>query len=219
MPDIATIFGRHEFAVRRLHSLLGLVPVGAFLCVSFGHQRQHPRRAGNVSSCGSIRSTTSAPITLVGSSNGLHLPAHPAARADRPDHRGPRQAERCCITSMRETSATPLQRWTGVIAFAFIAVARLPDPRLVPRAGGSAHVTRPLGGGTFDPATPPPRPLPAIQGAIVAVGITYVGDSGSVYTILPTACGPWASPGAFGPVPAPSAGPACPALPSASPWL
>jgi succinate dehydrogenase / fumarate reductase cytochrome b subunit len=29
--DFASIFGRHEFVVRRLHSLLGLVPIGGFL--------------------------------------------------------------------------------------------------------------------------------------------------------------------------------------------
>ena len=35
MPDIASVFGRHEFVIRRLHSLTGLVPVGAFLFVHF----------------------------------------------------------------------------------------------------------------------------------------------------------------------------------------
>ena len=33
MADIASVFGRHEFLIRRLHSLTGLVPVGAFLTV------------------------------------------------------------------------------------------------------------------------------------------------------------------------------------------
>ena len=33
MADIASVFGRHEFLIRRLHSLTGLVPVGAFLVV------------------------------------------------------------------------------------------------------------------------------------------------------------------------------------------
>ena len=33
MRNIASIFGRHEFAVRRLHSLTGLIPVGGFLVV------------------------------------------------------------------------------------------------------------------------------------------------------------------------------------------
>ena len=31
MPDLANIFGRQEFFIRRLHSLTGLLPVGAFL--------------------------------------------------------------------------------------------------------------------------------------------------------------------------------------------
>jgi succinate dehydrogenase / fumarate reductase cytochrome b subunit len=31
MPDLANAFGRHEFAIRRLHSFLGLVPIGGFL--------------------------------------------------------------------------------------------------------------------------------------------------------------------------------------------
>ena len=32
IPFLASIFGKQEFAVRRLHSLLGLVPIGGFLC-------------------------------------------------------------------------------------------------------------------------------------------------------------------------------------------
>jgi succinate dehydrogenase / fumarate reductase, cytochrome b subunit len=31
IPFLASIFGKHEFMVRRLHSLLGLVPIGGFL--------------------------------------------------------------------------------------------------------------------------------------------------------------------------------------------
>jgi succinate dehydrogenase / fumarate reductase cytochrome b subunit len=33
IPHPASVFGRHEFLVRRLHSLTGLVPVGGFLCI------------------------------------------------------------------------------------------------------------------------------------------------------------------------------------------
>ena len=33
MADIASVFGRHEFLIRRLHSLTGLVPVGGFLVI------------------------------------------------------------------------------------------------------------------------------------------------------------------------------------------
>jgi succinate dehydrogenase / fumarate reductase cytochrome b subunit len=29
----SSVFGRHEFLIRRLHSLSGLIPVGAFLCI------------------------------------------------------------------------------------------------------------------------------------------------------------------------------------------
>ena len=32
IPFIASIFGRHEFIIRRIHSILGLVPIGGFLC-------------------------------------------------------------------------------------------------------------------------------------------------------------------------------------------
>ena len=32
IPFLASIFGKYEFAIRRLHSLLGLVPIGGFLC-------------------------------------------------------------------------------------------------------------------------------------------------------------------------------------------
>ena len=31
IPFLASIFGKHEFVVRRVHSLLGLIPIGGFL--------------------------------------------------------------------------------------------------------------------------------------------------------------------------------------------
>jgi succinate dehydrogenase / fumarate reductase cytochrome b subunit len=31
LPDFASVFGRHEFLIRRLHSLSGLVPIGGYL--------------------------------------------------------------------------------------------------------------------------------------------------------------------------------------------
>ena len=31
LPHPASLFGRHEFAIRRLHSLLGLMPIGGYL--------------------------------------------------------------------------------------------------------------------------------------------------------------------------------------------
>ena len=32
LPHPASFFGKHEFLVRRLHSLTGLVPIGGYLC-------------------------------------------------------------------------------------------------------------------------------------------------------------------------------------------
>jgi len=32
LPHPASIFGRHEFVIRRLHSLTGLMPIGGYLC-------------------------------------------------------------------------------------------------------------------------------------------------------------------------------------------
>jgi hypothetical protein len=32
LPHPASILGRHEFVIRRLHSLTGLMPIGGYLC-------------------------------------------------------------------------------------------------------------------------------------------------------------------------------------------
>ena len=53
----------------------------------------------------------------------------------------------------RENFRYTLQRWTGVIAFAFILWHVFHTRGWFPSEWWTAHVTRPLGGGTFDRRT------------------------------------------------------------------
>ena len=44
MLDTATLFGRHEFAIRRWHSLTGLMPIGGSFSQGRGYGCRHGRR-------------------------------------------------------------------------------------------------------------------------------------------------------------------------------
>ena len=116
MADIASVFGRHEFLIRRLHSFTGLVPVGGFLVIHLLTNlgildNSYQQRVDLIHSMGDR--------TLEVTEWTLHLPAHPLPRHHRPDYRGQGQAKPESLSVSREF---PLYaaRWTGVIAFAFI---------------------------------------------------------------------------------------------------
>ena len=81
----------------------------------------------------------------------------------------------------RENFRYTLQRWTGVIALAFILWHVFHTRGWLPGEWWMEHVTRPLGGGTFDAADAAATAAAAIQ-ASLAVQIAYVvGILASVY--------------------------------------
>ena len=118
MADIASVFGRHEFLIRRLHSLTGLVPVGgvpgrpfANQRGDFGHRRHLPAAGGPDPQPGTYTLEVVEwlfiflPILFHGII-GMIIVA-----------RGKRNV---AIYPYRENIRYTLQRWTGVITFAFI---------------------------------------------------------------------------------------------------
>lgn len=148
MPDIASIFGRHEFAIRRLHSLTGLVPVGAFLFVHFVTNVSildgpvtFQERVGQIHQIGPItllvvewlfillpilfHGLIGLIIVLRGKRNLLSYP-------------------------YRENFRYSLERWTGVVVFVFVVWHVFHTRGWFVSPWWLAHVTRPLGGGTFD---------------------------------------------------------------------
>ena len=130
MPDLASIFGRHEFAIRRLHSLIGLIPVGAFLFVHLvtnvsilDGPATFQARVDQIHSIG--------PVTLLCVEwLFIFLPIlfH---GVDRSDDRRPGPTQRAQLSRTRENVRYTLQRWTGVIDVCVHPLARVSHPRLV----------------------------------------------------------------------------------------
>ena len=215
MRNIASIFGRHEFAVRRLHSLLGLAPVGGFLVVHLATNASildgaetFQARVAQIHSLG--------PLTLLGVEWAfIFLPIlfHGVVGMIIVAQGKRNVAE----YPYRENIRYTLQRGTGVIAMAFILWHVFHNRGWIASEWWLAHVTRPLGGGTFDPARAAETAAAAIR-ARSRWRSPMWWEPSPASTTSPTACGPWESPGASGPVPRHSAGPTSPARWWDSPW-
>jgi succinate dehydrogenase / fumarate reductase cytochrome b subunit len=179
MSDIANVFGRQEFVVRRLHSLLGLMPVGAFLCIHLvtnfsilDGPKTFQERVDQIHNIGPItlffvewififlpilfHGLIGAIIVLRGKRNMLVYP-------------------------YRENIRYTIQRGTGVLALAFILWHVFHTRGWLPGEWWMEHVTRPLGGGTFNPADAAATAAAAIRASAI-IEIAYVaGILASVY--------------------------------------
>jgi len=179
MADIASVFGRHEFLIRRLHSLTGLVPVGAFLCVHIF------TNAAILESDNSFQQR----VTLIHSLGNYTLEV----------------VEWCFIflpllfhgiigmiivaRGKRNLAYYPyggnfrytLQRWTGVIAFAFIFWHVFQTRGWVNTDWWLENVTRPLGGGIFDSEKAVSTGVKAVTIAPWIAPVLAVGVLASVY--------------------------------------
>jgi succinate dehydrogenase / fumarate reductase, cytochrome b subunit len=198
MPDIASIFGRHEFVIRRLHSLVGLAPVGAFLFVHFvtnvsilDGPATYQSRIDQIHSIGPMTllfvewSCILLPILFHGII-GLIIVA-----------RGKRNVlDYPYVENVRYT----LQRWSGAIAFAFIVWHVFQTRGWFVSSWWMAHVTRPLGGGTFEAARAAATAAAAIQASTAVLTLYVVGVLACVYHLanglwtLGITWGAWTSP-------------------------
>jgi succinate dehydrogenase / fumarate reductase cytochrome b subunit len=179
IPDPASIFGRHEFIVRRVHSLLGLVPVGAFLIVHLATNvtildgpATFQARVDQIHSLGPLTllfvewAFIFLPILLHGLV-GLAI----VARGHRNVLYYP------YLGNIRYT----LQRWTGVIALVFIVWHVFHTRGWFENEWWMAHVTRPLGGGTFDAHRAAATAVAAVQAARWIAAAYALGTLASVY--------------------------------------
>jgi len=200
MPDIASIFGRHEFAMRRIHSLLGLAPVGGFMCIHLATNasildgpKTFQARVDQIHSLGPMTllfmewAFIFLPILFHGIV-GLIIVA-----------RGRRNL---VSYSYLENFRYTLQRGSGVIAMAFILWHVFHMRGWIQAEWWVSHVTHPLGGGHFDPHHAAETAAAAIQ-ASLAVQVAYaVGVLACVYHFanglwtLGITWGAWTSPSA-----------------------
>ena len=178
-PDLTLVFGRHEFAIRRLHSLTGLVPVGAFLFVHFVTNVSildgpvtFQERVGQIHQIGPVtllfvewlfillpilfHGLIGLLIVLRGKRNILNYP-------------------------YRENVRYSLERWTGVVVFVFIIWHVFHTRGWIPSAWWIANVTKPLGGGTFDVENAAATAAGAIRSSPWVAGAYVIGVLASVY--------------------------------------
>jgi succinate dehydrogenase / fumarate reductase, cytochrome b subunit len=177
MADIASIFGRQEFLIRRLHSLTGLIPVGAFL--SF-HLLVNTAILDNryqiwVTRIHSLGDYTVEFVEwafiflplLFHALTGMIIVA-----------RGKRNLMSYPYASnFRYT----LQRWTGVIAFAFILWHVFQTRGWINCDWWLEHVTRPWGGGLFNHENAVVTGVRTLQYAAWVAPVYAVGILASVY--------------------------------------
>jgi succinate dehydrogenase / fumarate reductase, cytochrome b subunit len=179
MLDFASIFGRHEFAIRRLHSLTGIMPVGAFLFVHLvtnvsilDGPATYQDRVGQIHSIGPVTLLVVEwlfillPILFHGLIGLLIVT------------RGNRN-----IVSYpyRENVRYALERWTGVVTFVFILWHVFHTRGWFTSTWWLAHVTKPLGGGTFDFEHAAASSAASIQASGLVAAAYLVGVLASAY--------------------------------------
>ncbi len=199
MLDSASILGRHEFAIRRLQSLIGLLPIGGYLCFHLATNaavldglETYQRRADQIHVIGPTTifflewGLIFLPILFHGligliivSRGKRNLASYPYAG------------------NWRYT----LQRVTGVIAFVFILWHVFQMHGWFRFAWWTEHVARPLGGALFDPHDVATAPA-IIRASAVTFVLYAVGVLACVYHLanglwtMGITWGVWASPAA-----------------------
>ena len=175
----APSLGQYEFLLRRLHSLSGLIPIGGYLAFHLFTNfaiidgvDYYQRRADQIHELG----VTTVVLLLEWPVIFLPILFH-AALGLVIVCRGKRNvADYPYVGNIRYT----LQRWTGVVAFAFILWHVFHMHGWFKFAGWTEHVVRPLGGGKFDPSHAFTA-AEAIQAAVWIQVLYGIGVLASVY--------------------------------------
>jgi succinate dehydrogenase / fumarate reductase cytochrome b subunit len=179
LADPASIFGRHEFVVRRLHSLTGMVPIGAYLCFHLATNAAildgpatYQRRADQIHLLGPTTilvlewSLIFLPILFHGLVGMIIVT------------RGKRNVRRY---PYRENWRYTLQRVTGVVAFAFILWHVLHMHGWFRFEWWREYVAEPLGGAQFDPKNAGTTAAAALQASALVAAAYVAGVLASVY--------------------------------------
>lgn len=199
VPHPASIFGRHDFLVRRLHSLTGLLPIGGYLCFHLATNAAvldglptYQRRADQIHVIG--------PTTLLALEWGLiFLPIlfHGLVGLIIVTRGKRNLGSYPYLGNWRYT----LQRITGVIAFVFILWHVFHMHGWFRVDWWVERIVRPLGGGKFDPENVATAPA-AIQDSSVVFLFYAVGVLACVYHLangfwtMGITWGVWTSPNA-----------------------
>ena len=177
--NCAPSLGQHEFLLRRLHSLAGLIPIGGYLAFHLltnfaivDGVDVYQRRADQIHELG----VTTVVLVLEWPIIFLPILFH-AILGLLIVCRGKRNvAHYPYAGNIRYT----LQRWTGVIAFAFILGHVFHMHGWFKFPWWVQHVVRPLGGGRFDPAHAITA-AQAIQASVWIQALYAIGVLAAVY--------------------------------------
>lgn len=174
-----SIFGSYEFLVRRLHSLLGLAPVGAYMVVHLltngsilDGSATFQARVDQIQGLGATTlffvewTFIFSPILLHGLIGMIIV-----ARGERNLQHYPYAG------NLRYT----LQRLTGVVAFVFILWHVFHMHGWFRLEWWHDHVARPLGGGQFEPALAAVSAAAAIRSSPIMLAFYVVGVLACVY--------------------------------------
>jgi succinate dehydrogenase / fumarate reductase cytochrome b subunit len=198
ISDPASIFGRHEFVVRRLHSLTGLMPIGGYLAFhlatnaaiidgpdAYQHRADQIHRLGPTTILFLGWSLIFLPILFHGLVGMLIVT------------RGKRNVG---SYPHRENWRYTLQRASGVIAFVFILWHVFHMHGWFRFEWWVENVALPLGGAQFDPHHAAATAGAAIQAAWWVMAFYAVGVAASVYHLangiwtMGITWGAWTSP-------------------------
>jgi succinate dehydrogenase / fumarate reductase, cytochrome b subunit len=178
-------FGHHEFAIRRLHSLLGLMPLGAYLVFHLATNASvvdgvetYQRRADQIHVMGETTvqfigwTLILLPILLHGLI-GLMIVA-----------RGKRNLVNY---PYRENFRYTLERATGVLVFLFVVWHVFHMTGWFPNEWWTEHVARPLGGAKFDPS----HVMTGVEAVRASPWITTIYVAGTLAAVYHLANGLW----------------------------
>lgn len=178
-PHPASVFGRHEFLVRRFHSLIGLVPIGGYLCFHLATNaaimdgaETYQRRADQIHELGQSTilflewSLIFLPILFHGLVGMIIVT------------RGKRNV---ASYPYRENWRYTLQRGTGAVAFLFIIWHVFHMHGWFRLQWWVDNVARPLGGAKFDFQNAAATAAGEIQASAVVATVYAVGIVASVF--------------------------------------
>jgi succinate dehydrogenase / fumarate reductase cytochrome b subunit len=179
IPQPASIFGPREFLIRRLHSLLGLMPLGGYLCFHLATNAAiidgpatYQRRADQIHMLG--------PTTILALSWGvIFLPILFHALVGLVIvTRGKRNL---LSYPYRENFRYTLERATGVIVFLFIIWHVFQMNGWFHTQWWLVNVARPLRGARFEPHNAAASAAAAVQASWLISAVYFVGTLAAVY--------------------------------------
>jgi succinate dehydrogenase / fumarate reductase, cytochrome b subunit len=178
-PFLASIFGRHEFIIRRIHSILGLIPIGGFLCFHLATNASILDKPVTFETRVKIIHILGPSTLFVLEWGTIFLPIlfHGLVGMVIVT-RGKRNLR---LYPYYENWRYTLQRWTGAIAMVFILYHVFQMHGWIRLPWWIEHVAKPFGGALFDPEHATASVADVLQSSKLIIAIYAAGILSAVY--------------------------------------